>query len=380
MLFFEPNKLYIWLMVRYNWEQKDWPIFTYSLHGLEPLFAEIHRNEGKYDGIVSTMPKGLQATTIIDLMVEEAIKTSEIEGEFFSRKEVLSSIKKNLGVHSKAIIQNKNAEGISKVMVDIRKTFAKPLTQKKLFEWHTMLLPTAKEIEVGKWRSHAEPMQIVSGAMGKRKIHFEAPPSKRVPQEMKNFIAWYNHTAPNGKHSIHNAVVRAAVAHLYFESIHPFEDGNGRIGRALAEKVLSQGNNRPVLLSLSYAIEKNKKEYYLQLQKAQQQNEITKWIKYFLATVVEAQKFAALQINFTLKKVAFWDKNKSQLNARQQKAIKRMLEEGIDDFEGGMNATKYGSLNKISKATATRDLQELFSLGIFKVFGGGRSTSYLLNL
>jgi Fic family protein len=367
-------------MKRYNWEQNDWPNFTFTLVEMDSLFTQIHRNEGKYDGIVSTMPKDLQATTIIDLMVEEAIKTSEIEGEFFSRKEVLSSIKKNLGVHSKAIVQNKNAEGVSKVMVDVRKTFAEPLTEQKLFDWHKMLLPTAKDIEIGKWRTHIEPMQIVSGALGKRNIHFEAPPSKQVPKEMKQYINWFNNTSPIGKKPIYNAVVRAAIAHLYFESIHPFEDGNGRIGRALSEKVLSQGNERPVLLSLSYAIEKNKKDYYAQLQKAQQQNEITKWIKYFVLTVLEAQKFAAQQIGFTLKKVPFWDKYKPLLNARQQKAIKRMLEEGIDDFEGGMNATKYGSLNKISKATATRDLQELFALGVFKVFGGGRSTSYLLNL
>ncbi len=379
-MIYEPNKLYIWLMIRYNWEDKDWTKFTYSLKGLESVFIAIHRNEGKYDGIVGNMPKGLQATTVIDLMVEEAIKTSEIEGAFFSRKDVLSSIKKNLGVHSKVIVQNKDADGVGKVMVDVRKTYARPLTQAKLFEWHKMLLPTAKDILVGKWRTHAEPMQIISGAMGKRKVHFEAPPSKSVPKEMKQFLEWFNNSAPTGKSPIYNAVVRAAIAHLYFESIHPFEDGNGRIGRALAEKVLSQGNGRPALLSLSFAIEKNKKEYYKQLQKAQAKNEITAWMHYFAATVLSAQKFAEQQINFTLKKVAFWDKYKLLLGPRQLKAVKRMLDEGINEFEGGMNASKYGSLNKISKATATRDLQELFAMGVLKVYGGGRSTSYMLNL
>jgi Fic family protein len=367
-------------MIRYDWEHTNWTKFSYSLVGLENMFISMHRNEGKYEGIVSTLPKGLQASTIIDLMVEEAIKTSEIEGAFFSRKDVLSSIKKNLGVHSKAIVQNKDAEGIAKVMVDVRKSFAKPLTQKKLFDWHKMLLPNAKDIVVGKWRTQTEPMQIVSGAINKRKVHFEAPPSKRVPTEMKQFIEWYNNSAPTGSKPMHNAVVRAAIAHLYFESIHPFEDGNGRIGRALAEKVLSQGNGRPVLLSLSFAIEKNKKEYYKQLQKARTKNEITDWVQYFVSTVLAAQKYAEQQINFTLKKVAFWDKYKEQLGTRQQKAIKRMLDEGINDFEGGLNAAKYGSLNKISKATATRDLQDLFSLDVLKVFGGGRSTSYALNL
>ena len=163
-------------MLQYNWQYKDWPKFKYTLAGLDNVLQQIARNEGKYDGIVSMLPKDLQLDTVIDLMVIEAIKTSEIEGEFFSRKDVLSSIKNNLGVHAKPYnVHNKNAEGVSKVMVDVRNTFSKPLTKAKLFEWHKMLLPTAKGIIVGKWRTHAEPMQIVSGALGKQKIHFEAP-------------------------------------------------------------------------------------------------------------------------------------------------------------------------------------------------------------
>jgi Fic family protein len=368
-------------MLPYNWQQKDWLTFTYTLHGLETLFTQIVRNEGKYDGIVGMLPKQLQVDTIIDLMVIEAIKTSAIEGEVFSRKDVISSIKKNLGIAQKAYkVTNQLAEGISEVMVDVRKTFAKPLSKNKLLTWHKTLFTGTKDIQVGKWRTHAEPMQIVSGAIGKQKVHFEAPPSKRVPTEMNKFIEWFNNTAPGQKKEIKYPVVRAAIAHLYFESIHPFEDGNGRIGRAIAEKALSQGAGKPVLLSLSATIEKNKKVYYNALHAASTTNDVSKWIKYFVQTVADAQKMAEAQINFTLKKVAFFEKYTAILSKRQLKAIHRMFSEGADGFEGGMNATKYGSLNKISKATATRDLQELLLAGVLNVLGAGRNTRYSINL
>jgi Fic family protein len=368
-------------MIRYNWEQKDWPKFTYKLSGLEILFTQIVRNEGKYDGIVGMLPKQLQVETIIDLMVIEAIKTSEIEGEYFSRKDVMSSIKRNLGLAQKPYkLSNQLAEGISNVMVDVRKTFTKPLSKNKLLTWHKTLLAGSKDIQIGKWRNHIEPMQIVSGAIGKQKVHFEAPPSKKVAAEMDRFIQWFNETAPGEKKEIKHPVIRAAIAHLYFESIHPFEDGNGRIGRAIAEKALSQGAGKPVLLSLSATIEKNKKAYYDALHIASKTNEVSKWIKYFVQTVAEAQKMAEAQINFTLKKVAFFEKYTSLLSKRQLKAIHRMFSEGAEGFDGGMNATKYGSLNKISKATATRDLQELLEAGVFLVIGAGRNTRYCLKL
>jgi Fic family protein len=368
-------------MIKYNWEQKDWPNFTYSMDGLSILNTKIVRNEGKYEGILSMLPKQLQAETIIDLMVIEAIKTSAIEGEFFSRKDVLSSIKKNLGIQQTPYkVTNKLAKGICDIMVDMRNTFEQPLSKHKLFAWHKMLLPNTKEIQIGKWRTHKESMQIISGAMGKQKIHFEAPPSQVIPKEMEKFIIWFNNTAPNGKKPIENAALRAAIAHLYFESIHPFEDGNGRIGRVLAEKVLSQSAGKPVLLSLSATIEKNKKLYYNNLIQAQKKNEITKWINYFIQTIADAQKLAEKQIDFTLKKVLFFEKYNAVLSQRNKKALKRMLEEGTVEFEGGINASKYGSLNKISKATATRDLQLLNEMGVLIVIGAGRNTRYNINL
>lgn len=370
-------------MIRYNWQQKDWPHFTYSIDNVEDdlfLFAE---KVGKVTGILNALPEDTQLEAIIDMMVSEAIKTSEIEGEYLSRKDVLSSIRKNLGlVSSPEFIQDKKAEGIGTLMIDVRNTYKDELTKEKLFTWHKMLLPESKGIEVGQWRTHEEPMQVISGAMGKQKVHYEAPPSKRVPQEMEQFITWFNETGPGGIKEIKKAPVRSAIAHLYFETIHPFEDGNGRIGRAIAEKALAQGTGRPVLMSLSHAIEANKKAYYDALEKSQGSNEITEWINYFVKATLAAQNEAEEQIDFTLKKVKFFDRFKGKLSERQMKVIKRMLEEGPKEFEGGMNASKYSSITKVSKATATRDLQELLDTGAFIPFGegGGRSTKYKVNL
>jgi len=222
-------------------------------------------------------------------------------------------------------------------------------------------------------------MQVVSGAIGREKIHFEAPPSIKVKKEMRQFIQWFNDTAPGGKKEITKAPVRAAIAHLYFESIHPFEDGNGRIGRAIAEKAFSQTIGRPVLMSLSQTIEADKKLYYKALENAQRSNEITEWITYFVHAIFKAQLKAKEMITFTLKKTKFLDRFKEQLNARQLKVIERMLREP-DGFKGGMTAKKYTSITKVSKATATRDLQELTAFGAIESIAAGRSTHYRLKM
>ena len=223
-------------------------------------------------------------------------------------------------------------------------------------------------------------MQVVSGAIGKEKIHFEAPPSSRVPDEMNRFLQWFNDTAPGGTTEIKKAAIRSAIAHLYFETIHPFEDGNGRIGRAIAEKALAQTIGHPMLLSLSRAIEADKQAYYNALEQAQKNNEITPWIEYFIAVILQAQKQARELIDFILKKSRFFDRFKDTLNDRQAKVIKRMLEAGPEGFAGGMSANKYISITKASKATATRDLQQLFEWEVLLVEGGGRSTHYKLNI
>jgi Fic family protein len=370
-------------MATYNWQQSDWPRFKYALQGVEDLLLSFSEKAGRVSGILEALPEETKQDVIVDIILAEAIKTSEIEGEFPNRKDVLSSIRKNLGLHiSPEHIKDKSAVGLGELMINVRKTFKEPLTKEKLLEWHRMLLGQNKRIEVGQWRTHEDPMQVISGARGKEKIHYEAPPSSQVPGEMKEFIRWFNDTAPGEKNEIKKAPVRAAVAHLYFETIHPFEDGNGRIGRAIAEKALSQTIGRPVVLSLSRTIEANKNEYYEALEKAQRSNEITKWMKYFVYTALAAQTEAEEQIDFTLKKTKFFDRFKDQLNERQLTVIKRMLEEGPKGFEGGMNARKYIGITKTSKATATRDMQQLMEIGAFVLAGkaGGRSTSYVVNL
>lgn len=369
-------------MQRYNWQQKDWPYFRYHLEDLEQKLFEYERQAGTLKGISGAIPHDIQLEHVVSTILIEAIKSSEIEGVFLSRKDVLSSIRKNMGLQFEGgSPRDKKSRGIADMLTDVRKTFAEPLREEKLFEWHVMLMADTPNINIGGWRTHQEPMQVISGAIGKEKIHFEAPPSDRVPREMEKFIEWYNQTAPGGSSQISSGLIRSAIAHLYFETIHPFEDGNGRIGRAISEKVLAQNLGRPLLFSLSSTIESKKSDYYNALEKAQRSNEISAWLNYFVDTILHAQADGLKQIQFTLHKTKFLDAHKSLLNARQEKVIKRMFESGPSGFEGGMNARKYVGITQTSKATATRDLQDLVEKKILRTNeGGGRSTSYSLNL
>lgn len=370
-------------MTIYNWQQADWPHFRFSLEYIEDELLVFSEKLGRVTGILEALPEETRMEAIIDIILAEAIKTSEIEGEYPNRTDVLSSIRKNLGLHQSTVyIKDKSAAGLGELMIDVRKTFKDALTEENLYSWHKMLMGENRNIEVGKYRTHEDPMQVISGPIGKQKVHYEAPPSSRVAEMMTGFLQWFNDTAPGGDQEIRKAPVRAAIAHLYFETIHPFEDGNGRVGRAIAEKALSQTIGRPVMLSLSRTIEANKKDYYACLEKAQRSNEITPWVTYFVKTALDAQIEAEHQIEFTLSKTKFFDKYKAQLNERQQAVISRMLEEGPNGFKGGMNASKYIGITKTSKATATRDMQQLLEIGAFVLAGkaGGRSTSYQVNL
>jgi Fic family protein len=365
-------------MIDYNWQQPDWTSFRFDLSGLEKDLLRYVQQTGRLDGLTSAMSGQLRLETVISLMVEEAVKTSEIEGVSFTRADVQSSVRKNLGLsYNPTLLRNRPAAaGIGELMATVHQTFSDPLTEDMLFEWHRMLMEGSRGLRVGAWRIHPEPMQVVSGAMGKEKVHFEAPPSERVPEEMRRFIAWFNEEVPLA------APVRAAIAHLWFESIHPFEDGNGRVGRALAEKSLSQNAGRPVILSLSEAIEAKKPRYYEALKSAQRTNDITEWIRYFLDTLLDAQTRAESLILFTLRKVEFYDRYRNELNERQLRVLTRMLDEGPRGFEGGMNARKYMGITKASKATATRDMIQLLDVGVFERLGtsGGRSTAYGVKL
>nr|WP_199156409.1 Fic family protein [Pedobacter sp. ASV2] len=367
--------------MKYNWELADWPEFSYSLKELDQQLTEFILQIGEVNGLVKTLSENIQQETRLELMLVEAIKTSEIEGEYFSREDIMSSLKNNLKLNKTPLaVRDKRANGISSLMVDVHNTFKGKLTNEKLFEWHKLLFSTNNSINVGTWRKGSEPMQVVSGRTDKIEVHFEAPPSKSVPSEMKKFIKWFNETASGAINEIANPIMRAGIAHLYFESIHPFEDGNGRIGRAIAEKALSQTLGIPVLISLSVAIEADKNAYYSALKKAQKSNEISNWLKYFADISLKAQKNTKDLVSFTLKKAKFFDEFKGKLNARQVKSVNKMFDAGLEGFEGGMTAQKYISITGASKATATRDLKELETLNVLISYGGGRNTHYNLNL
>ena len=372
--------MYNWLMT-YNWQQSDWPHFKYDQKGIEDTLFSFAERAGRVAGLLKGLTDDIHTETIIGMMVAEALKTSQIEGEYLNRIDVISSIQKNMGlVPEKQQVSDKRAQGIAELMIDVRESYARKLTKAKLFSWHKMVMQGTSRVKAGAWRTHKDAMQIVSGAYGKEKVHFEAPPSKQIPQEMKSFISWFNDTGRRGKREIKNPVIRSAIAHLYFESIHPFEDGNGRIGRALSDKALLQGFEGPILLSLSKTIESKKKDYYNALKVAQLSNEITRWLVYFSGIALQAQTEAEGEIEFTLKKTKFFDRFESELNPRQLKVIRRIFAEGSKGFTGGMNAKKYISITGTSKATATRDLQDLVHRGIFVSAGAGRSTRYEVDL
>ena len=358
----------------YNWQHKNWPEFKFDSASIDKELIRFMLKAGELKGILSALPKDISTETIIQIMVTEAIKTSEIEGEIINRIDVMSSIRKNLGLHISQEPKDKNAIGLSLLLIDVRNTYTQPLTESKILEWHKLLMGNNKTIHAGQWRKGNEPMQVISGSASNPKIHYEAPPSKTLSKEMKRFIEWYNTS------EISSPIIKAAVAHLYFESIHPFEDGNGRIGRAIAEKALSQGFDNPILFSISKSIEENRSNYYKELQLAQQRLEITKWIEWFASIIIIAQDDAEKTIQFTIKKMKFFDKYDKILNTRQKKVINRILEEGVNGFKGGMNAKKYISITDTSKATATRDLQELAAMNVFVMKGLGRSTSYELDI
>ncbi len=365
----------------YNWQRSDWPNFAYSEGALNALVLRYTERMGRVSGMVSALSGEDETEIHLSALVAEVVKTSEIEGEYLSREDVMSSIRNHLGLNTTPqVVRDKRVNGIVKMALYVQKTYAAPLSESELFEWHRLLMGGNQYIKAGQWRSSKEPMQVVSGAAGREVVHFEAPPSSRVPTEMAEFIRWFNDTAPNGKNPIAAAPFRSAIAHLYFESIHPFEDGNGRVGRALSEKVLSQHAGRPVILSLSQTIESNKKAYYVALKSGQQSNDLNNWLRYFTGVIEEAQQAAEEQISFVLKKTRFIDKHRATLSQRQLKAVCKMLDQGPGGFEGGMSAKKYASITGVSKATATRDLQELTEKGIFIPHGGGRSRRYEVNI
>ena len=376
MLEIEPFKAVNWLM-QYNWQLPDWPNFQYSLEGLQEDLIHYAQKSGEVSGLLRGLSEEDKTGAVIEVMIAEAMKTSEIEGEYLSRTDVASSIRNQMGLNIQPeIVRDARSRGAAELMVAVRNSWNQSLTEQNIFDWHRILLQGTSHQTIGMWRKHSEPMQVVSGSVVNPIVHFEAPPSDRVQSEMSAFIRWFNET----RESNCKGPVRAGLVHLYFESIHPFEDGNGRIGRALSEMALSQQLNRPVVLSLSQTIEAAKNEYYAALQEAQQSNEVTNWIQYFVGVVLDAQIQAQQLVEFILKKSRFFDRFRTEISPRQLKVIRRMLDEGPQGFEGGLNARKYISLTQVSKATATRDLQDLAARGVLIPIGAGRGARYELNL
>jgi Fic family protein len=364
----------------WNWEKPDWPNFTYDSTALEPLEKQFLVRSGEFIGAFKHIGADDRDTLKIELISDEAVKTSEIEGEILDRDSVQSSLRHQFGLGAEKPGIPPAERGIAEMMVDLYRSFADALTNGTMFDWHRMLLSGTKSIRViGGYRTHADPMQVVSGPIHKPKVHFEAPSSSRVPNEMRQFVTWFNDTAPGGKTPL-SALTRAGIAHLYFVCIHPFEDGNGRIGRALAEKSLAQNLHQPSLIALAHTIERKLKDYYASLERNNKEIEITGWLEYLANTVLEAQTNTIRQVDFYVAKAKFYEKHRGTLNVRQEKVIARMFREGIDGFKGGLSAENYIRITGTSRATATRDLQNLIERDALTKTGELRHTRYRLSL
>lgn len=361
--------------MKWNWQQNDWPNFTYDSTEMASLEAQFLRESGVILGAVRHLGDDDHDLLRVDLLTTEAQKTSEIEGEILDRDSLQSSIRRYFGLQiAKPKIRPQEA-GISEMMVSLYKNFNQPLTHETLFSWHEMVANGRRDlIDIGRYRTHPEPMQVVSGSMHDPKIHFEAPPSEEVQEEMEHFINWF------AKSASLPTLTRAGIAHLYFVSIHPFEDGNGRIGRALAEKAIAQNLDQPSLIALSYQIEKKRSAYYDALERANKDNVITDWLLYFGKMILEAQQTTLRQIEFLIEKTKFYDRLRGQLNERQEKVLQRMFREGIAGFKGGLSAENYLSITQTSRATATRDLADLVRKDAFIKTGQLKKTRYWLNL
>lgn len=364
----------------WNWQREDWPNFRFDAGRLAPLEAEFLRESGVFIGTIRHVGESEAQQLAVEFISDEAFHTSEIEGEILNRESLQSSIRRHFGLTTDHRKVSPAEQGIADMMVDLYRHFEEPLSHERLFQWHRLLLSGRADLaEIGSYRRGPEPMQIVSGPLHRPKVHFEAPPAEAMPMEMERFLVWYNNSAPGGRTPL-PALTRASLAHWYFVSIHPFEDGNGRLARALAEKAISQEMGRPSLMALSRTIAARRKEYYGQLEAGNMSNLITDWMVYFAQTMIEAQAQAQRGVELLVEKAKFFDRQRGQLNERQEKALRRMFREGPEGFKGGLSAAKYISLTGASRATATRDLRELVAMGAVRQTGERKSTRYTLVL
>jgi Fic family protein len=362
--------------MKWNWQQPDWPNFAWNAARLAKAEDHFLRESGVLVGSVKHLGEGDQEQLTVEAISTEAVTTSEIEGEMLDRASVQSSIRRQLGLATDKRRIGPAEQGIAEMMVDLYRAFAAPLSDAMLFAWHRMLANGRRDLkDIGRYRTGREPMQVVSSASYAPEVHFEAPSSSEVPTEMTRFIRWFERTAPDGKEPL-PALTRAGLAHLYFVSIHPFEDGNGRIGRAIAEKALAQSLGQPTLTALAATILIRRKAYYAALEAANKSNEVTNWLVWFAATTIEAQRRTIAGVEFLIAKARLLDRLRGELNARQEKVVLRMLREGPTGFEGGLNAGNYVRIAGASPATATRDLADLVAKGALVRHGERRHARY----
>ena len=359
-------------------ELADWPHFTWDYKSIAGLLAEASRKQGRLLGQMQTAGLLLRDEALLQTLTQDVLKSSEIEGESLNEKQVRSSIARRLGLATAGMVpSSRNVDGVVEMLLDATQSYKAPLTQERLFAWHAALFPAGysgmTKITVGHWRSEeAGPMQVISGRIGRVKVHFEAPPAERVPAEMECFLAWFN-----SEEAI-DPVIKAVVAHIWFVTIHPFEDGNGRIARALTDLLLARSeNSEQRFYSFSSQIQKNREKYYTVLEDIQKGDlAITEGLIWFLSVLIEAVNSAAQFTDDVLKKARFWEYHKDKvINERQRKILNLLM----DGFEGKLTSSKWAKIAHCSQDTATRDINDLIQAAILKKDeGGGRSTSYSL--
>lgn len=362
----------------YIHQQKDWPYFTWDDSLLLSKFGEVRNLQGRLMGKMESLGFDLRNEALLDTLTLDVVKSTEIEGEYLNPEQVRSSIARRLGmVIAGSVDSDRNVDGMVDMMIDATQNCFKPLTRERLFDWHAALFPTGRsgmyKIVVANWRNDTTgPMQVVSGAMGKEKVHFQAPDSAIVPFETERFLNWFNNEMKT------DLVIKSAVAHLWFVTIHPFDDGNGRITRALTDMLLARSDKSTQrFYSMSAQIRLERKSYYEILEKTQKGNlDITSWILWFFDCLLHALKKTETIFHSVFRKADFWQKHSATvINERQRMIINKLF----DGFDGKLTTSKWAKITKCSTDTALRDIQDLVNKGILrKEEAGGRSTNYEL--
>lgn len=363
---------------KYIHQLKDWPNFTWDNEVLAEKLALVRHKQGRLIGRMEGLGFALQEQAVLQSLTEEVVKSSAIEGETLNRDQVRSSVARRLGIDVGGLVATpRGVDGIVELMVNATQKYGQPLTQERLFAWHAALFPTGRsgmtKISVGAWRNDSSgPMQVVSGPIGRERVHFQAPVAKKLSAEMKIFLKWFN------KKPEIDLVLRAAIAHLHFVTVHPFEDGNGRIARAITDMALARSENSSKrFYSMSSQINAERNDYYDILESTQKGGlNITDWLNWFLDCLQRAIEGSESALSIILFKAKFWEKHTDKkFNERQKKIINKLL----DGFEGNLTSSKWAKLGKCSQDTASRDIDDLIKRKILqKSLEGGRSTSYFL--